>query len=104
MNDLDPAFWIGVIYPLVKGFIGAVALWSLWVSVMIWRGLGRLESIDFKLSAVPMLQEQLVRQENVMSEHRADDRASFAEVRQQLKDYIEFRDKIDEDRRRLGAA
>jgi len=104
MNDLDPAFWVGVIYPIVKGFIGATALWSLWVSVMIWRGLGRLESIDLKLTAVPALQVQLSRHEQSLAEHREDDRGAFARVEQRLNDYIEFRDKIEEDRRRMGVA
>jgi len=104
MNDLDPAFWVAVIYPLVKGFIGAVALWSLWVSVMIWKGLGRLESIDLKLTAVPSLTAKIDAHAAELAEHREEDRGEFASLRQRLKDYIEFRYKIEEEGGRVGAA
>lgn len=55
---MDPEFLTSVVYPLLVAGIIAVTSWGLWISILAWRGVERLSSMDERLEGMDVLNRE----------------------------------------------
>lgn len=66
----------GFLYPMILMAFAGGASWVTWVSVVLWRSLERLKSIDDKMLLFPVVQEELeaIKVRNTEMYSRMDER------------------------------
>jgi hypothetical protein len=88
----------GVGYPVIVAAILGLASWMTGVSVVSWKAVTLLKSIKESVEAVATAATQHAKD---LAEHREEDAKNFATITTRLESYIEFQEKVAEDRIRL---
>lgn len=88
----------GVGYPIIVSSFFGVVSWMSGVSYVSWKAVVLLKAIK---ESVDVVAAQATQHGKDLTEHREDDAKNFASLTTRLESYIEFHEKITEDRHRL---